>query len=495
MNLNQTAANIRPRSPYEAIDLGTTMVREWWKELWLIWFSVSLPFALLFWFALYDYRSWTILAIWWCKPLWETPLLHFIAEKLFNSETSAKDILRRTPRLLSRDILLKLTLRRLSITRSFDMPVSELEQLHGTTRNKRLNILHRTSSSAAIWLTVIGAHLESIIVMALISAIWLFIPEYMALDLSIFDVLIEDDYQLLRFIFGYLAMSCVAPFYVASGFCLYINRRTILEGWDIELRFKQLASRVGQTLGVIAVAILVASPLISNDAMALEDSVEHKLGYSPKQSREDIIDVLESESFNRIEVEEFLLPKNRHDEIEEEEDPTEFFKGIEKYLAIFAQVVEVILWGLLIAAIIYVAIKLNQYRMARANGPESKKLEKAPDTLFGLDIRKGSLPANITEAALASWADGNFREAYSYLYRGALVYITHEKAVPLHESFTEEECVAQFQDYDDGLETLFFAQLTQQWQMVAYGHQPPSTSIFESACEGWQFHFGGANEQ
>ncbi|HAQ27742.1 MAG TPA: DUF4129 domain-containing protein, partial [Pseudomonas sp.] len=34
------------------------------------------------------------------------------------------------------------------------------------------------------------------------------------------------------------------PIYVASGFSLYLNRRTILEGWDIELAFRRLRTRL-----------------------------------------------------------------------------------------------------------------------------------------------------------------------------------------------------------------------------------------------------------
>ena len=37
------------------------------------------------------------------------------------------------------------------------------------------------------------------------------------------------------------------PFYLASGFALYLNSRTNQEGWDIELRFRELAARVGKT--------------------------------------------------------------------------------------------------------------------------------------------------------------------------------------------------------------------------------------------------------
>ena len=145
---------------------------------------------------------------------------------------------------------------------------------------------------------------------------------------------------------------------------------------------------------------------------------------------------------------------------------------------------------------VFLLIRLNQYRLTQLRKAGKTPPPKTPGTLFGLDIRKESLPDNILDAAQQLWQQSQFREAYSLLYRGALAHIAHEKQVPLHESFTEEECVAQFHEYDDSLQPLFFAQLTQQWQMVAYGHQVPDSSLFETTCDGWHFHFqaGGDNE-
>ena len=36
-----------------------------------------------------------------------------------------------------------------------------------------------------------------------------------------------------------LIMAAVAPFYCAGGFMLYISRRIELEGWDIEICFRE----------------------------------------------------------------------------------------------------------------------------------------------------------------------------------------------------------------------------------------------------------------
>ena len=34
------------------------------------------------------------------------------------------------------------------------------------------------------------------------------------------------------------------PIYVACGFSLYLNRRTVLEAWDIELVFRRMRQRL-----------------------------------------------------------------------------------------------------------------------------------------------------------------------------------------------------------------------------------------------------------
>lgn len=505
MNLNQTTISIRPRNPYEAMDLGATMVRAWWKDLWLLWFAVSLPFALGIWFAMVQFQEWALLLLWWCKPLWETVILHFIAEKVFNADTTFRDILPKALRLMLHDLPLKLTLRRLSITRSFDMPVGELERLHGAARNRRLNILHRTSSSAAIWLTVIGAHLESMMGLAILLLIWMFIPEYIAMEMDLWDFLLSDDYSLLGFLMGYGVISAVGPFYVTCGFSLYINRRTLLEGWDIELRFKQLANRLSDTANshskrtAAALMLLVSLTGLtmgytpSAQANYMATTPDQLRSYSAKQSRQDIIEVMESDAFNRIKEDEVLLPKNRELEtIEDDAEIPAFIKALLRFFQFIAQSIEVILWGIAIALVIFLLIKLNEYRLTKGKGPRSRTIERAPDTLFGLDIRRDSLPNDILGSARQLWKEQRYRDAYSLLYRGSLVFIAHEKNVRLHESFTEEECVQRFQASDDSLQPLFFAQLTQQWQMVAYGHQIPASTLFETTCDGWQFHFGGS---
>jgi hypothetical protein len=56
---------------------------------------------------------------------------------------------------------------------------------------------------------------------------------------SIWGRLLAEDIRALldRDLLMLLAMSVMAPFYVAAGFALYLGRRTRLEAWDLELAF------------------------------------------------------------------------------------------------------------------------------------------------------------------------------------------------------------------------------------------------------------------
>jgi hypothetical protein len=43
-----------------------------------------------------------------------------------------------------------------------------------------------------------------------------------------------------------LAESLIEPFFVTAGFALYLSRRVMLEGWDVELGLRRLARRLEQ---------------------------------------------------------------------------------------------------------------------------------------------------------------------------------------------------------------------------------------------------------
>src|SRR5690606_7827088 len=63
---------------------------------------------------------------------------------------------------------------------------------------------------------------------------------------------------------NYLAITMVAPFYVACGFSLYLNRRIKLEAWDIDIAFQRIVNkRSPAASGSLAVLLLVMTLTIT----------------------------------------------------------------------------------------------------------------------------------------------------------------------------------------------------------------------------------------
>ncbi len=243
MDLDKIVISPRLRNGWEAIDLGVSLAREWWRILFLSWALPSLVCYLLLCALLIDklWLAWTI--TWWLKPLWDRIPLYIASRLLFSGEVKLREVFKQLPSIFKTDLILALTIRRLSLTRSFDLPVTVLENLRGQVRRKRLNVLQLGNTDKAVWLTIVCFLMEMVVSFGFVAfAMWM-VPQTMNVDL--WDIL-ESDAVAYEFLFNtlsFVSMTLIAPFYVLGGFALYINRRIDLEGWDIEIRFRKLEQR------------------------------------------------------------------------------------------------------------------------------------------------------------------------------------------------------------------------------------------------------------
>jgi hypothetical protein len=71
MNLDNVTVELRPRTEWEAADLGARMVRRDTRTIYATWFALTLPlFALacaVIWFS--SYPSLASIGFWWLEPL------------------------------------------------------------------------------------------------------------------------------------------------------------------------------------------------------------------------------------------------------------------------------------------------------------------------------------------------------------------------------------------------------------------------------------------
>ncbi|MCK5349026.1 MAG: hypothetical protein KAJ25_06530, partial [Desulfobacula sp.] len=88
MNFDNVRVEIRPRSPFEAIDLGFVMARQWFLPLWLMWIAVAFPLYISAHLILFKHLVIASVLIWWLKPVYEKPLVFWLSRAFFNEKTS-----------------------------------------------------------------------------------------------------------------------------------------------------------------------------------------------------------------------------------------------------------------------------------------------------------------------------------------------------------------------------------------------------------------------
>ena len=253
MQIDKIQAKIRPRSNWEAVDLGFVMTNTWKVNLYMVWFLVTLPFFILFNVLFYDNMFLFLAAFWLFIPIYDRFILLAVSRRLFDEKIAAVDVIRAAPRLFFKHIIKHLTLYRFDPARSFNLPVWFLENLSGSKRSARARILKITASGTASTLTTACSGLIFFLYLAIVTTLVSFIPGFELLGNMFRDsfetiiALYQSDswyVQLFANSLFYIAITLVEPFYVCAGFALYLNRRTQLESWDIELSFKSLRNRL-----------------------------------------------------------------------------------------------------------------------------------------------------------------------------------------------------------------------------------------------------------
>lgn len=495
MELDRIAVTVRPRSPWEAIDLGFAMARHWFLPLWLLWLTLALPVYLLAALLLPAQPVWVILIVWWCKPMYEPLLLFWLSRALFGDQISLNAVLRRAGSITWPQLLSNLSWRRLSPGRSFNMPVTVLEGLRGRARRERIRVLGR-GQQAGTWLTFVGVHFEFAIEISVLLLIVVLLPEELRwIDL---DNLLFNPGRLgqwLQHIGNILAMSLIAPFYVAAGFALYLARRTELEAWDIEIAFRRMAGHHrASSAGVISLLPLLLSTLlllapVSGPEAAVPDR---------EQAKATIEAVLEDKAFGEKRQVTYWHYIGRKDEAQENASWLEWIlqivEGFGRGFAAFGKALLLVLGGVALAWVLYKAL-LNRNLLHTGAGPGRRRGRDSspPATLFGLDLAHDTLPKDVVAACRQLCRQGELRAALSLLYRGVLVRLLQRGWLDLPESATEGECLARVRERCEAPLVDYFSRLSQLWIQLAYAHRLPEQQQVLLLCDEWQRLFEGAD--
>ncbi|MEE9351419.1 MAG: hypothetical protein V3U78_04105 [Thiotrichaceae bacterium] len=529
MQLDQITANIRMRNPWEAMDLGFALIRHSWRAIYLPWFIfLSILSALCFLIVPSDYKEFALILVWWLKPLYDRFLLNILSHKLFNENLSTTEALESIPSLVKNTGLLSgLTFRRPSFSRGFNLPIWQLERLTGKDRSERQSTLLGSAHSHVIGLTIGMIFIELTIYFSLYAFIILLLPETFqstAVGLFFSDDLGEDVstwLHILDHVIYTVAVFIIEPFFVAASFTLYINRRTQLEAWDIELVFRQIAQRLKNRTNDIAkssrlltlTALSTTLPLIIFTALSLgspspvyaEEAPTNISSDTPPEeylaeqrllsndSTKVIAEIMQRRELNNEKIThswEKIKKEKKKKNDSSDWDIAKFFKPLVSFISMLF---ESVLWvAFAIGLLILFITRKNWLPYLNLKKKETADYE-APEVMFGMDIRPQSLPSNIPEAARKLWNEHKHRDALSLLYRGALAQLVTKNQLALKASQTEGDILKLAKHTLLPTQHGYLKHLTEQWKQIAYAHHLPEDSSITILFDNWDSDFSAQN--
>ena len=519
MQVESLAVALRKRSNSEAIDLGFALARRWFLRLWSVWLIGALPVFLvticLILFVENQYiGSIAFLFFWWLKPLYEQPILYILSRQLFSESISFHYIFKDYFQIIKPQLPALLLWRRLSLSRSFNNPVAMLEGLIKKERRTRLNILHSQQSNSSQMLTIVCVHLEVLLYLALLAFAYMLIPTEFTDD-DFFDLLVSEGIvlDLIANISYFIAISVIAPFYVAAGFSLYITRRTKLEGWDIELAFKRMHNRLSNLspikstignahLASLAIILCLFTQLYiptaeADQQIATSSTLSEKRVITKEVSKETIQLVLEKEDFGEVTKENQWVYVG-YDE-ENSEEPPEWLEKFFKWLFgdfvkedknIGLQILEFLIWIAIAGLIIWLFRKYSHWMDWINTEPKPQGNRSIPNKIMGMDITQESLPEDILNTVNELLNQKLYREALSLLYRASLAAIVQYGDIEIPSSATEQECSRLVTQARNKNEASYFEALTRTWILLAYGDRIPSEQTLAQLCDDWPMFYG-----
>jgi hypothetical protein len=516
MRLTDASVAIHPRTPWEAIDLGVLLAQEHRSLLMASWAIVTLPIFALLSLVLWNYPSIAVLLFWWLKPVYERLPLLILSRALFDPAPSLKDSLKGWLKTLRPNLFSSLTWRRLSLSRSFILPVQQLEQLRGEELGQRIGVLSQKDQFAARCLTAVGGMLECCLWIGMVVLFYALIPQQVELDWS-WLALLELNNELnwlehLSNLFYALILIVWGPIYVSCGFTLYLNRRTVLEAWDIELVLRRLRQRLTGSAYVMLIGLgltLISPappawadqqdfscpvPVVSTQNEASPDSPRLvNQDVTSAASKQDIENLLQHPPFkNPKTVSGWRLPEDQkaspsEKNTDKRNNVRDWLNSLLQLGSFLAQAFKVLLWGIVSALTGVIIWRYRKWLVAFVDrrAPHHKPQQRQPEQLSGLQVSAESLPDDIAGSAEQLWSD-NPREALGLLYRGLLNRLLSDYQLPLKSADTEGQILQRVATLDQPDLDDFSRDVTRHWQNLAYGHQLPAPQVQQKLCDEWR---------
>ena len=502
MELERISVVLRPRTPREAIDLGAAMLRGNAAAVWSAWFAFTLPvFVSCNALGVLLGLPWLgLVMVWWLKPLFDRVPLYVLSRAVFERTPGWRETLRGQRRWNWRSTLAALSWLRIDSNRALRLPMELLEGAPRKQRVARWKVLRRRIVADASLLTYGCLQFELVLFLSVWLLALLLIPdEWRPPSLSGFFRHDVHDASTMWVLLGaavaYLAMSAIEPLYVACGFALYLNRRTQLEAWDIDLAFRRMRTRL-QALGKVLGMLLVCACAWPMAARA---------GAPPKPAAVSLQQVFQQAPDNAARRFATAAEQAYRDPRFGGERTTRqwTFKYWPKatratqaapfpaWGAAFATLFKIMLWLLLIAA----AGALLRFawrwrgRWSQASAESAPALSQATQPTVSEDA---PLPADLAGATRSLWQAQHRREALALLYRGCVEQTSRLLKVAPSPDATEADWLRRAAAIDDPARAQRVIAIVRTWQFAAYAGRYPDDAGIEHLLAGWPAQAGAS---
>lgn len=514
MNLENVTVEMRPRSDWEAADFGVRLIRRDAAAVYCVWFAITLPLLVIA-LGITLFSPYPLLApivYWWCEPIADGPMLRIVSRRLFGEDSDVRATISAVPSLVWRNRIFLLTPYRFHPARSIAMPVTQLEGLSGSARRSRAKVLNRRILNHGIGVTVAYQHLFIALYFGVFLIGYALVPsayqDTMGQDwVNLFWEIDGRAANVLNLLVTYGAQSALQPWFVGAGFGLYINCRTRLEAWDIEVAFRRMVQRRATSIVALAlVAGLGTSAAFSPGTVLAQESAQEDRfeveeasvadpgisGYwSDEETKPALEAVLANEKLSTTEeIEEWRAIDSSQSE---QKLDSEFLSWLSEAIIdlgrLLAYIVEFGFWlSLVIALFIAYATRkrwLPLFAFRSTPTVTRKKVVLASGELSAEDF-SGDIPAEVARL----WSEGSKRNALSLLYRASVFAAVTQHGVKLPPSATEGACISAVDQQIGATQSGFFRSVVSVWIQCAYGFQEPDDEQVLSLCDEWHLHYG-----
>lgn len=505
MELERISVVLRPRAPREALDLGATMLRANARAVWSAWFAFTLPvFVVCNALGVALGVPWLgMVLMWWLKPLFDRLPLYVLSRAVFDRAPGWRETLSGQRQWPWGSTLAALSWLRIDSNRALRLPLELLEGLPRKQRAARWSVLRRRIVTDASLLTYGCLQFELVLFLSVWLLVLMLVPREWLPD-SPSDFLRVDVHaastvwMLLTSGVAYLAMSAIEPLYVACGFALYLNRRTQLEAWDIDLAFRRLRHRLQASGKALAVLLACACcwPMSGHAAdnpqgshvvtpTSLEQVFKQPLDSADQRFAEAAAETYEDPRFGGTrKAREWVFkytPAPRPGTMPMQP----LFPG---FAGAVAMILKLGLWLLLavaIAALLRFVWRRWSMRVITDAVPTSPVATWRTQVVADVP-----LPADLAGAIRGLWRTQHQREALALLYRGCVEQTARLLQLPSSMDATEADWLRQAATMTDQVRAQRIIAIVRTWQFAAYAGRYPEDAVVENLLVGWPAQAG-----